>query len=302
MVSALNPGGSKTDAMGLLDDLEAEAQRRKATLDEADRLKQERQTAYKSVLEPGMQALHEYLSKLTTNLAFLKPKTRVQHEIPGYGAIVAYLDHEYDLKANKLTPGSKEITLVFNALVAMDECPSLEVQGAAKVRTLNSVFQKYRLAALHEFKKDDNGEMVSAVFRARGKIPMSMQVLAEADTGLARVSFTNFDTLGVATKNYAAAQFNAALFDEIGRFVAREPNSLFREAVSDDFRKQLQQKIQHDQMRRKWETKIAEQQREDMEKLRNEQKLGNKLGKAVAEVKEKAPGLLDRVKGIFKKP
>lgn len=288
--------------MGLLDDLEQEAQRRKASLDEAEKAKAEREHVYRAQLDPAMQAFHEYLGKLTANLAFLKPKTQLRFEIPGYGLLVANIEHEYDLRSEKLSPSAREVVLNFHATVASEECPTVEIVGAGKVRTLNGIFQKLRLAAVHEFKKDDAGEMVSAVFRARGKIPMNVTVATDADTAQVRMSFTNFDSLGVAAKTLPAAQFNEQLFDEIGRFIAREQNALFREAISDDYRKQLQQKLQQDNMRRKWETRIAQQQKDEMEALRREQSLKGKLDKAVQGVKVSAPSLLDRVKGIFRKP
>lgn len=288
--------------MGLLDDLEQEAQRRKASLDEAEKAKAEREHVYRAQLDPAMQAFHEYLGKLTANLAFLKPKTQLRFEIPGYGLLVANIEHEYDLRSEKLSPSAREVVLNFHATVASEECPTVEIVGAGKVRTLNGIFQKLRLAAVHEFKKDDAGEMVSAVFRARGKIPMNVTVATDADTAQVRMSFTNFDSLGVAAKTLPAAQFNEQLYDEIGRFIAREQNALFREAISDDYRKQLQQKLQQDNMRRKWETRIAQQQKDEMEALRREQSLKGKLDKAVQGVKETAPSLLDRVKGIFRKP
>lgn len=288
--------------MGLLDDLEQEAQRRKASLDEAEKAKAEREHVYRAQLDPAMQAFHEYLGKLTANLAFLKPKTQLRFEIPGYGPLVANIEHEYDLRSEKLSPSAREVVLNFHATVASEACPTVEIVGAGKVRTLNGIFQKLRLAAVHEFKKDDAGEMVSAVFRARGKIPLNVTVATDADTAQVRMSFTNFDSLGVAAKTVPAAQFNEQLYDEIGRFIAREQNALFREAISDDYRKQLQQKLQQDNMRRKWETRIAQQQKDEMEALRREQSLKGKLDKAVQGVKESAPSLLDRVKGIFRKP
>lgn len=288
--------------MGLLDDLEQEAQRRKASLDEAEKAKAEREHVYRAQLDPAMQAFHEYLGKLTANLAFLKPKTQLRFEIPGYGLLVANIEHEYDLRSEKLSPSAREVVLNFHATVASEACPTVEIVGAGKVRTLNGIFQKLRLAAVHEFKKDDAGEMVSAVFRARGKIPLNVTVATDADTAQVRMSFTNFDSLGVAAKTVPAAQFNEQLYDEIGRFIAREQNALFREAISDDYRKQLQQKLQQDNMRRKWETRIAQQQKDEMEALRREQSLKGKLDKAVQGVKESAPSLLDRVKGIFRKP
>jgi hypothetical protein len=287
--------------MGLLDDLEQEAQKRKASLDEVERAKAEREGVYKTQLEPAMQALHEYLSKLTANLAFLKPKSRIRFEIPGYGPIVAAIDHDYDLKANKLSPAAREIVLNFHATVSSEECPTVEVHGAGKIRTLNTLFQKYRLAAMQEFKKDDSGEMLSATFKARGRIPLSATVATDAETTIVRLAFSNFDVQGTVTKAVTPAHFNEHLFDELGRFVAREPSQLFREALPDDYRKQLQQKVQADQMRRRWESKIAEQQKEELERLRREQSLKGKLEGTLAAAREKAPSLIDKVKGLFKK-
>lgn len=287
--------------MGLLDDLEQEAQRRKATLDEAERAKAEREGVYKTQLEPGLQKLYEYLTKLTTNLGFLKPKIAVRHEIASYGTLVAYYEHEYELRLNQISPSSKELVLNFNALVASDECPSVEVQGGLKVKALNAIFQKYRLGNLGDVKKDDMGEPVSGTFRARGKVPLAVVVAADAESGMVRMSFTNFDSLGVLAKASTPAQFNEALFDEIGRFLARESSTLFREALSDDYRKQLQQKVQQENLKRKWESKIAQQQKDELEKMKREQSLKGRLDRAVEGVKGKAPSILDKVKGIFKK-
>jgi hypothetical protein len=286
--------------MGLLDDLEQEAQRRKATLDEAERLKAEREGVYKTQLEPGMQKLYEYLTKLTTNLGFLKPKIAVRHELPGYGALVAWYEHEYDLRISS-QPTAKEITLNFNALVASDECPLVEVQGAPKIKAMTALFQKFRLGNVGELKKDENGEASSATFRPRGKIPLSAVLAADADSGMVRMSFTNFDSLGVLAKAFPPAQFNEALFDEVGRFLARDSSTLFREVLPDDYRKQLQQRVQQENLKRKWESKIAQQQKEELERMRREQSLKGRIDRAVEGVKDKAPSILDKVKGIFKK-
>ncbi|MCE3004898.1 MAG: hypothetical protein LW860_19725 [Xanthomonadaceae bacterium] len=290
--------------MGLLDDLEQEAQRRKATLGDAERVKLEREEAFKTRLEPGLQAFHEYLAKLTANLSFLKPKTQVRFDFPGYGTVVANIEHEYDLRANTITPLSKEVVLLFSASVATDECPVVQVNSPAKIRTLNSFFQKARLSGIAEFKKDESGEVTQATFRARGKVTLNVTVAADAESGVARLSFTNFDTLGTVTKSAAPQHFDEKLFDEVGRFIARETNTLFREQLPEDFRKQLAQKVQQEQLKRKWESKIAEQQAQDMERAQRaqrEQSLKGKIDRAVAGVAEKAPSILDKVKGLFNK-
>ena len=73
--------------MGLLDELEQEAQRLKAGADDVERAKQQREQVYRTRLEPGMVALYEYLSKLTKNLALLKPRKTFSFPIAGYGEV-----------------------------------------------------------------------------------------------------------------------------------------------------------------------------------------------------------------------
>ena len=98
--------------MGLLDELEQEAQARKATADDAEKRKAEREEIFRTQLDPGMTALYEYLQKLTASLKILKPKTQLRYALGGYGDIVGYVEHEYDLKISS-QPGAKEIKLSF---------------------------------------------------------------------------------------------------------------------------------------------------------------------------------------------
>jgi hypothetical protein len=278
--------------MGLLDELEQESQRRKAGQSDTERERVEREQVYKTQLEPAMQALYEYLTKLIQNLSYLKPRHAGRYEMPGYGEIVAYTEHDYELKISS-QPFTKEITLNFSYVVATDECPALEAVGSAKIKALNATFQKFRLAGLGEFKKDEQGEMASAHFRARGKVPLSAVIAADAGTSQVRMTFTNFDALGTVSKIIGAAQFNEALFDEIGRYIAREPSNLFREELPDDYRRGLQQKIQQEQLRRKWEQKLAVQQAEELERLKRERGGGD--GEAAE------PGFLGKVKSLFRR-
>jgi len=286
--------------MGLLDELEQEAQRRKATLEVAAREKGEGETVYRTRLDPAMQTLYDFIARLVENLKFLKPKRAQRYAVTGYGEVVGYIDHDYELKldAQQL---SKQITLNFQCVIATDECPSLDVQGAAKVKALAATFQKFRIAGLGASRKDDSGEMVQAAFRPRGKIPLSAVISADAESGVARMAFTNFDGFGTVTKLVPADQFNDELFESLGRHLAREPSALLREEIPDELRKQLQQKIQQEQIRRKWEDKMAEQQHAELDSLKRDQSVRGRVERAVQDVRERAPSLLDKVKGIFRK-
>lgn len=285
--------------MGLLDDLEQEAQRRKAGADDQDRAKQEREAAYRTQLEPGMAALHEYLSKLTQNLAFIKPKKPFRYALPGYGDLVLQVEHEYDLKIQS-QPASKEIRLSFPCPIQTDECPNVEVLGSTKIKTVAGAFQRFHIGGVTVTKKDGNGEALAANVRARGRVVLSAVFSADADSGVVRLQFANFDQLGgQQTKTVTPEQFNEALYDEIGRYIAREPNNLFREALPDDYRKQLRTKVQQEEMKRRWEAQMAQRQRDELAEMERQQGLAGKLTKVVDQVK--AGSLFDKLRGLVRK-
>jgi len=285
--------------VGLLDDLEQEAQRRKAGVDDQDRAKQEREAAYRTQLEPGMAALHEYLSKLTQNLAFIKPKKPFRYALPGYGDLVLQVEHEYDLKIQS-QPASKEIKLSFPCPIQTEECPNVEVIGSTKIKTVAGAFQRFHIGGITVTKKDGNGEALAANVRARGRVVLSAVFSADADSGVVRLQFANFDQLGgQQTKTITPDQFNEALYDEIGRYIAREPNNLFREALSDDYRKQLRTKVQQEEMKRRWEAQMAQRQRDELAEMERQQGLAGKLTKVVDQVK--VGSLFDKLRGLVRK-
>ena len=291
--------------MGLLDELEQEAQKRRASADEAEKHKAEREEVFRTQLEPGMTALFAYLTKLVASLKILQPKKQISYVLNGYGTIVGYAEHEYELKVNQ-QPGSREITFGYPCAIANEECPTVEVQGASKVRTVGAAFQRYHLGGLLEPKKDASGEIVSAKFKAKGRIPQTAIFSADADSSVIKVTLTNFDSLGAAVKNVPANLFNDALFDDIGRYLTHEPNGLFRENLPDSYRNQLRTKVQQEQIKRRWETKISAQQQTDLDKLKRDQSISNKFAKKpVAESSDAEKPVdnswLGRLKGLVKK-
>lgn len=295
--------------MGLLDELEQEAQKLKASSDEAAKRKAEREAIFRTKLDPGMVALFEYLTKLVASLKVLQPKKQLRFDLTGYGEIVGYVEHEYDLQVNQ-QPDSKEITLSYPCLVANEECPTVEVQGATKVATVSAAFQRYHLGGMLDPKKDVTNQITSAKFKAKGRIIQTATFSADADSAVIKLSFTNFDALGTATKNVPPSQLNETLFDDIGRYIAHEPNGLFREALSDTYRNQLRTKVQQEQIKRRWETKISKQQESELDQLKKEQSLAAKFNKLVSKDKpatasdkpaENSSTWLDRLKGLVKK-
>jgi hypothetical protein len=302
-------GDAGESPVGLLDELEQEAQKLKATSDEAAKRKAEREEVFRTKLDPVMVALFEYLTKLVASLKVLQPKKQLHFDLNGYGEIVGYVEHDYDLHVNQ-QPDSKEITLSYPCLVANEECPTVEVQGATKVATVSAAFQRYHLGGMLDPKKDVTNQIVSAKFKAKGRIIQTATFSADADTAVIKMSFVHFDGLSTATKTVLPAQLNETLFDDIGRYIAHEPNGLFREALSDTYRNQLRTKVQQEQIKRRWENKISKQQESELDQLKREQSLAGRFNKLVSKDKpvtaadkpvENGSTWLDRLKGLVKK-
>ena len=292
--------------MGLLDELEQEAQRRKATQDDAGKRKAEREEIFRTQIEPGMSALYEYLQKLTASLKVLKPKKPQRYSLPGYGEVIGYIEHDYEFQISSQNT-TKEIKLSFPCAVASDECPTIEVQGASKVKTVAGAFQRFHLGGMLDPKKDASGEVVSARFNAKGRITLTATFIGEAESAVMRINFVNIEGLGSVTKTIPAAQLTDQLFDDIGRFLTREPNSLLREALPDSYRTQLRTKVQQDQIKRRWETKISDQQQE-LAQIKRERSMSGRLARLVvkndkplADTAPVATSWFGRLKGLVKK-
>ena len=253
--------------MGLLDELEMQARQRRTSDDELSRRKAERESDYRNRLEPALDALHAFLSELIEKLRTLKPRTQLRYQVHGYGEIVGYIEHEYRLGDERQT-ASREIALDFPCAIATDECPAIEVEGASRVRAIAGIFQRHRIGGMQAPRKDVSGEIVAATFRAKGRIPLGAHFHADAESGQLRMTFSNFDDLGIATKSVAAAQVDEALYEQIGRFLLREPNTLLREDLPEAYRKQLRSKIQQQEIKRRWETRIGERRESELAELR----------------------------------
>ncbi|MEZ5460899.1 hypothetical protein [Dokdonella sp.] len=273
--------------MGLLDELESEAQRRKSTEEDAAALKAARETAYRTVLEPAMAALFAYLGELVAKLKVLQPKIAIRHALAGYGDLVGYVEHEYELSESR-QPSSKEITLTFFAPIASSECPSVQVEGANRVRALSALFQRYRLGAPLAPTKDASGEIVGATFKAKGRIPLTAVFAADAASGQLRMSFSNFDDLATAVKTVAPDRVNEDLYDQIGRYLMRDPTELMREVLPEDYRSQLRARVHQQEVKRRWESQIVARQQQDIEMLKREYGIGarfNKIGDAMGKLR-----------------
>jgi hypothetical protein len=253
--------------VGLLEELEQQAQQRDVAGHDAVRRKTERDGAYRTRVEPALDQLHAYLGELIEKVRALKPRAALRYHVPGYGEIAGYIEHEYRLDDARM-PSSREITLDYSCAIASDECPSVEIEGVSRVRAVSGFFQRHRIGGMLGPRKDAAGELVAATFRAKGRIALSAKFHADAESAQLRMTFVNFDGFGTTTKPVPAAQVDTKLFDEIGRFLLREPNALLREDLPEAYRRELKSKVQQLEMKRRWEIRIGDAREAELAALR----------------------------------
>ncbi len=286
--------------MGLLDKLEEEAARRRAESEASSQQREEAVRLYARHTIPAFEQLFEFLQKLTRNLEFLQQDIRITYQVPGYGAVSAQVEPKFEL-AVQSDASKREIKLSFHALIQFDASPTVDVQGASRYRAIEAQFLKHRIGGITVTKRDANGEVIAASFRARGKIPMQVQIHAEASHPQVRFQFLNFEAFGQAQKTVPAEQLGEELYDQLALYITSEDFSFMREALSEDVKKQLQQKIAKETQRRRAEDLMARQQVAEQQRAHEEQKFSSRLAKgadALARKLEGTPlaGLLDKFK------
>ena len=252
--------------MGLLDELEQEAERRRQEEAKAEAEREARDAAWREKLRPRMVVLAAYLKKLTDNLTFLKRGVRLVYPLAGYGEVVAVIDPAWTLRDE---PGKNqhEITIECLAVVSPEESASVEAEGLGRVKALTGLFQTHRLGGPQEPRKNANGDVMAAKFQARGKIPLKASIVADKESGVVRMTFVNYEGLNTTTRTFTADGLTDEMFDALARFIAHEDMNFAREKVDDDVRKHLQTQIQRAQLKREWENKLSRQLADDEAKV-----------------------------------
>jgi hypothetical protein len=248
--------------MGLLDDLEKEAERLRQ--EEASRADQgaQREQVWKQQLEPAMRQLEVYLKRLADNLKLVKRRIRAVYTVHGYGEVVVHIDPTFVIRSEA---GARQMEIVLEMIgqVATEECPLIVADSMTRAKTLASVLQQHRLAGMFDASKNANGDVTAAKFQARGKVPMMLTISADQASGHARFAFRNMEGFGQSARQFTAEQMTETLFDALGRFLTREDPGFAQESLGENVRRELQTKLQREQARREWEAKLAEQLAED---------------------------------------
>jgi hypothetical protein len=281
--------------MSLLNQLAQSAEQRKLGESEAEGQRAAREAAY-AALQVKLSELCDYLTNLTKLLRESNEPITQNYDFPGYGTIVTQLAHDYKVAQSPPNKNTLEVRLEFSANIIADHSPLITTQGLSRYQAVKAVFDKHRVSGMQDVKKDASGVIQSATFKARGKIVIALVASTDIQSGLLRLQLSNFEDLSDSMKSYSAEQVDEKLFDLIGHYVARRDNELTREKLSNDLLKKLRHTAQHNEMRRKWEEKLANQ----AEAAETARQQAEKAGKLHNRLVSQGKTLLGKL-GLFRK-
>jgi hypothetical protein len=93
------------------------------------------------------------------------------------------------------------------------------------------------------------------------------------------------------------------LYEQIGRFIVREPNTLMREDLPEAYRKHLRTKVQQQQIKRRWENRISDSRESELAELRRAYTAAGKLGGLFGRMKSfgRIGGALGRLRSLIRR-
>jgi hypothetical protein len=298
--------------MGLLDELEEEAKKRREG--EEGELKRKRELFQENTV-PAIENLYSYLQRLSKSLNFLKSERRATYNISGYGPVVCRINADMQCQA-QMPMFSREVKLTVTGIIDSSLCPVVQIDGASRVETMLDVFRRAGFDAMQKAEKDERGAIVSAKFQAVGKIQMVAMFFADMHSDTVRMELTNFDALMTRKHAIQVSALNDEFLDSIGKYLAHQQNYIARETVSDENREAWRAKLQQEQQRRQWEQKIADVQAAEEAKLRSSSaRITGKIKAVTAPAPVRKPvtptvpapapqpsgGLLSKLSGLFGK-
>jgi hypothetical protein len=224
--------------VSFLDRLKREADQQRQQAEQLALEREERETRYRSQIEPKMKALLAYLEGLVATLLEVKPPIVVHMAIQGYGDLCAVPFFDYKIEHER-RHRSFTITMTWSMKVDAERTPVVRADGVTRVKALTGIFRQYHLGGIKEEKRTPQGELSCATFHARGYIKARMEATISADDPVLRLIFGNASWLGASRRQVAWDQVDDELFDRIARFIVREDDSLFTEELSDALKQKL---------------------------------------------------------------
>jgi hypothetical protein len=233
--------------MGLLDDLKAKSELRKTEELAERRHAEQLQAAYERYVNPKMRQIFKYLSQLVEEVNYLKPKTRVDFELPVYGRMLGLRQDEYRLTVDSLE-SMRQIVLRFRCTGG--QTARFKVSPPSVASDLRDQLLEHAMKFDSRDYFDDYRAVIGQRFQVEGEIPVMVRVAADIERTLIHIHITNFDAPISRHAKYRPEQITPEFLDDLGNYILRKHTKLIQLPISEEERKELRQRMELEAKRR----------------------------------------------------
>ena len=271
--------------MGVLDDLRKKSAEQRANEDAARRRKEEQQAFYQQEIRPRLEQIFTYLNELADQLNYIKPDLKYTYVLPGGVKLANLKQKDYSMEADS----RDNMTKIAFKFFCLDEGKvKFSVDNKKTMDKLNEFMHECRLRYLTSQIKDDKQNVIGADITVENIVPIGFQFNADIENGNIILWIRNFEKLGIRKIMLLPRQVNEKMLDDLGKYIVREVDRFMQLDIDEQSKKELQEKIKQDKIRRELELKVAEQIRQEEEQKEHESKLMFRIKKQAQDVLEKA--------------
>lgn len=212
--------------MGLLDDLKKQAEAKLLQVPSARDDEPQKHPHFQEV-HNVLQETSTYFGELARSLNVVKPDVRRKFYLEGSAKLSNLLQVNY-------TPRDRRRTIAGNDYLAdvglHFTCVGNETLTFDKETRQANMMKEYLWAYSLPFEnrdiRDDHGRIVRSVITVLSKIPSSVTLAGDWDTGKFELTLRNVELLGEVKQTFDGSDINHSFLEEIGKVVLAQPNDL----------------------------------------------------------------------------
>jgi len=211
--------------MGLLDELkkQAEAKQQAAASGQGAVGKNRYYDAVQSALKAGSV----FFNELAESLNVIKPDVRRQFYVEGSSKLTNLVQGEYTPRdSRQIVAGVESLASVTLRFTLTGPDKLTFDKEARQANMMKEYLWAYSLPFEHRDVGDDNGRIARTIITVSSKVPSSVTLSGNADTGSMLLVLRNVELLGDVKQAIDVSYITPDFFDEVGKAVLAQPNRL----------------------------------------------------------------------------
>ena len=211
--------------MGLLDDLKKQAEA-KLQASSSEAVKAEKNHYFQSV-QNALKEVSGHFSELAESLNVVKPDVRRQFYLEGGNKLSNLLQGDYSARDTRLSDAHFEsLGTVSLRFTLIGDGKLIFEKETRQANMMKEYLWAYHLPFEHRDIRDNNGRIVRSSITVISKVPASLTLTGDPDTGRMQLSLRNVELLGEVKQTFDVSDVNEDFFEELSKVVLAQPNNL----------------------------------------------------------------------------